>query len=75
MLGGMGGVALLTTDAVWVRDGGSVVLGTFGFLCRGRFAGGGVGTAVSTAGHCIPSFTPDMGFSLLTDALLMFPIC
>jgi hypothetical protein len=65
VLGAVGGVALLTTDAVWFRDGGSFVLGALGLRWRGRLAGGAVDVEVSTFAHCNGSFVTPMGVSLL----------
>jgi hypothetical protein len=65
VLGAVGGVALLTTDPVWFRDGGSFVLGALGLRWRGRLAGGAVGVEVSTCAHCNGSLVATMGASLL----------
>ena len=53
MLAEIGGVALLTVEIVFFRDGASFPE-LFGFLWR--FAGGGAVAVVSTGAHCKLSF-------------------
>jgi hypothetical protein len=64
VLGGIVGVGTLATEAVWVRDGGSIAgaAGTFGLRCRCLLAGGGAvevgtggGVASTAEAHCIES--------------------
>jgi hypothetical protein len=67
------GVGTLATEAVWVRDGGSIAgaTGTFGLRCRCLLGGGatvGAGTGVevvSTAdAHCMVSLVMFIACSL-----------
>ena len=51
----IGGVALLTTDAVWFLAGASAGTGALGFRTRGFFAGGRMGVGVAAELHCIGS--------------------
>jgi hypothetical protein len=50
------------------------VLGTLGFLWRGRLAGGALGVEVSTLGHCIASLVTAACASPLGGRVLAFCI-